>query len=253
MSSFFEGTTPLVVAHRGFADGVPENTLEAFEKAAALGADILETDVHGSLDAHAIVAHDPDLSRVASLPQAIATLTLDDIREVDLGGAKMPTLVEALEEFPHHRFSIDVKDDRAIEPTVRAIKAARAQERVMLASFSPSRLEAVSAQLPGAAIAGTAKQVGPAWLSHLVSRQSTVSRALAGVDALFIPPRAYGMTLLTPRFIEMVNKAGVSLGAWTINDESEMARYWSSGVRAIVTDRSDLALAVRARLASPTP
>ena len=253
MSRFFEGTTPLVVAHRGFADGVPENTLEAFERAVALGVDILETDVHGSRDAEAIIAHDPDLSRVASLPRKIADLSLDEIRQVDLGGATIPTLTEALKTFPHHRFSIDIKDDLAIEPTVKAIKAARAEDRVMLASFSPTRLDAVRRQLDGAAVAGTAQQVGPAWLSHLISLRTGVRRALDGIDALFIPPRAYGVSLLTPRFIEMVNDQGVSLGAWTINDEAEMARYWSRGVRAIVTDRSDLALAVRARLASPTP
>ena len=253
MSTFFEGTTPLVVAHRGFADGVPENTLEAFEKAVTMGVDILETDVHGSRDAEAIIAHDPDLTRVASLPHTISALSLKDIQKVDLGGARMPTLAQALNEFPHHRFSIDIKDDLAIEPTVKAIKAARAEDRVMLASFSPSRLHAVSSQLPGSVVAGTAMQVGPAWLSHLISLKTGVSRALVGIDALFIPPRAYGLPLLTSRFIEMVNDAGVSLGAWTINDEAEMARYWSSGVRAIVTDRSDVALAVRARLASPTP
>ncbi len=253
MSRFFDGTTPLVVAHRGFAHGVPENTLEAFAKAADLGVDILETDVHGSLDAEAIIAHDPDLSRVASLPQKIADLTRDEIRTVDLGGARMPTLTDALHEFPHHRFSIDIKDNRAMSPTVRAIKAARAEDRVMLASFSPARLRAVRSQLNGSVVAGTAQQVGPAWLSHLLSMGPGVRRALIGIDALFIPPRAYGVTLLTPRFIEMVNEAGVTLGAWTINDESEMAQLWSRGVRAIVTDRSDRALAVRARLASPTP
>ena len=164
----------------------------------------------------------------------------------------MPTLTEALAEFPHHRFSIDIKDDLAIMPTVAAIKAARAEDRVMLASFSPQRLEAARSQLPGAVVAGTARQVGPAWLSHLLSSTTGVHRALAGVDALFIPPRAYGMRLLTPKFIEMVNASGITLGAWTINNESEMAQLWSAGVRAVVTDRSDLALAVRARLASPT-
>jgi len=253
MSPFFEGTTPLVVAHRGFADGVPENTLDAFEKAVALGVDIVETDVHGSLDGEAIIAHDPDLSRVASLPQRVAELRLDQIRKINLGGASMPTLSEALHAFPHHRFSIDIKDVGAIEPTVKAIKAARAQGRVMLASFSPSRLLAVRRELGGSVVAGTAQQIGPAWLSHLLSFRSGVRRALEGIDALFIPPKAYGVSLLTPRFIEMVNAAGVTIGVWTINDEAQMATLWSQGVRAVITDRSDLALAVRARLASPTP
>jgi glycerophosphoryl diester phosphodiesterase len=251
MAKFFSGSTPLVVAHRGLALSAPENTLPAFEAAVVAGADILETDVHASADDVAMVAHDLDLRRVATRADVVRDLPAATLQSIDLGGATMPTLSEALHSFPHARFSIDIKHAAAITPTVEAIKDARAEDRVMVASFSEARRSQVVGALPGITTAGTARHVGPAFLAHLVSQPKAVNTALAGVDALFIPPKAYGVSLLTPRFIQMVNDAGVELGVWTINDEDQMAQYWQAGVRAIVTDRSDLALAVRARLDGP--
>lgn len=52
---------PLQIAHRGGAGLWPENTMEAFERAIAMGADGIELDVHLSRDGHLIVHHDESL------------------------------------------------------------------------------------------------------------------------------------------------------------------------------------------------
>ena len=49
---------PLVVAHRGASVGRRENTVEAFEEAAAQGADWVEMDVRLSADGVLVVHHD---------------------------------------------------------------------------------------------------------------------------------------------------------------------------------------------------
>ena len=46
-------------AHRGGAGLWPENTLEAFGRALALGVSTLELDVHLTADDDVVVAHDP--------------------------------------------------------------------------------------------------------------------------------------------------------------------------------------------------
>ncbi|MDX1436121.1 MAG: glycerophosphodiester phosphodiesterase family protein [Anaerolineales bacterium] len=38
--------TPEIVAHRGMPGEAPENTIPAFDRAIALGADAVEMDVH---------------------------------------------------------------------------------------------------------------------------------------------------------------------------------------------------------------
>ena len=67
-----DGQQPLVVAHRGASGYLPEETLEAYQKAIDLGADVVEPDLVSTKDGVLIARHDPNLAystNVASLPQ----------------------------------------------------------------------------------------------------------------------------------------------------------------------------------------
>ena len=48
----------IVIAHRGASWDEPENTLPAFERAIADGADYVELDVHAGPDGRLVVTHD---------------------------------------------------------------------------------------------------------------------------------------------------------------------------------------------------
>src|SRR4051794_30057455 len=52
---------PLVLGHRGASRDAPENTIEAFARAVAVGADGVELDVHRTADDVLVVHHDPEL------------------------------------------------------------------------------------------------------------------------------------------------------------------------------------------------
>ena len=248
MSDFFGGDGPLIAAHRGFPLNHPENTIPAFQAALDAGADLIETDVHGSRDGVAMIAHDPGLWRVAGRSGMVNRFPASELARVDLGGASMPTLIEALDAFPNTRFSVDVKDEAAIPGTIDAITRTKAYDRVMIASFSHRRRQAVLRGLPRMATTGTHRHVLAGF-----SGFAPLARILGEIDALFIPTTAYGVSLFSPSMVAAANTHDVALGAWTINDPEEMAQLWTSGARVIVTDRTDLAQQVRAELAaSPT-
>ena len=59
--SFYQGRI-LNFAHRGAREEAPENTLPAFERAGALGADGIELDVQLTADNQVVVFHDSTLS-----------------------------------------------------------------------------------------------------------------------------------------------------------------------------------------------
>ena len=83
----------LNIAHRGFHQAFPDNTLEAFEAAIALGVDGVELDVHETADREFIVFHDPRLKG-----SDIKKLSLTQIKEVKLRDTfDIPTLEQALE------------------------------------------------------------------------------------------------------------------------------------------------------------
>jgi hypothetical protein len=52
---FFAGRHPRVIGHRGSAGTAPENTMISFEFAAAIGVDVLETDIHMTKDKFVVV------------------------------------------------------------------------------------------------------------------------------------------------------------------------------------------------------
>jgi glycerophosphoryl diester phosphodiesterase len=77
---------PLLIAHRGGSGLAPENTLEAFRNGVDVwGADMVELDVHASLDGHCVVIHDPTVNRTTDGSGAVARMTLAELRELDAG------------------------------------------------------------------------------------------------------------------------------------------------------------------------
>src|SRR5262245_66190205 len=89
---------PLVLAHRGASARATENTLAAFARAAADGADGVELDVLCCKTGEVVVFHDDDLLRLAGRAERIDALPFAAVREVTLsGGVGIPTLEEAFE------------------------------------------------------------------------------------------------------------------------------------------------------------
>ncbi|MFC5501555.1 glycerophosphodiester phosphodiesterase family protein [Lysinimonas soli] len=236
-----------MLAHRGLAVGAPENTLLAFAKALGAGATHLETDVHASADGVAILSHDPDLTRLARRGVRIDQLTAAELGRVDLGeGQSYTTLAAALDTFPEARFNIDVKAAAAVAPTIKAIRDARAEGRVLIGSFSASRRLAVVRAVPGvstsvsargAVIATWAATVGMAWITR---------RVLRSVHAVQLPERILGASTTSRRVVAAFHSAEVEVHIWTVNDPATMRRLVAAGVDGIVTDRADIALEVLA-------
>ncbi len=236
---------PRVFAHRGLASEAPENTLLAFAKAIAIGVRYVETDVHCSADGVAVVAHDPDLARIAERAVRVDHLTMAELRRIDLGyGQGFCSLAEALDGFPETRFNIDVKARAAVNPTVEAILSARASNRVLVSSFDERRRRAALAQLPGVASSSSARRFVGALLGAKLGLGVAVRVALRGLVAVQVPERALGLAVTTERMIRRLHAAGVEVHVWTVNDPDRMRALLDLGVDGIVTDRADLALAV---------
>jgi glycerophosphoryl diester phosphodiesterase len=239
---YFDGQTPRVIAHRGFASGHAENTIGAFHAALDVGADLLETDVHLSKDGHVIVAHDPDLSRVAGLPGLVSDYTATELAGVDLGfGQGFPSLVEVLEAFPEAKFNIDVKVPEVVDPFIDVVTHLHVHDRILVASFDePSRAKAVS-KLPGVVSSATSGHVIEGRLRSWLGLSGATWTMPPEIRAVQVPLVHWGMALVTPSFLRMVHQKGLEVHVWTINDAKDMERLLEMGVDGIVTDRADIA------------
>ena len=76
-------TRPLVFAHRGGSALAPENTIPAFDRGLAEGADGLELDVHLSRDGLVVVHHDRLLDRTTNASGPLAERTAAELAALD--------------------------------------------------------------------------------------------------------------------------------------------------------------------------
>ena len=240
---------PLLYAHRGAASERPENTLPSFARALELGADALETDLHLTADGHVVASHDATLARMAGSPVTIRRATLAELQRCDVGwgfvdadggrpfagrGVRVPTLAELLDAFPGVTWNVDVKQraPAMVGPVLDLLRRKRAEERVLVASFSGATLRAVRA-------AGYPGRTGLA-LADTLRLYGTPAAALRAWplrgSAAQVPPRARALRLDTPGFVAKCHALGLRVDYWTINDPTEAERLLGLGADGIMTD-----------------
>ena len=254
---FFDPTRPHVFAHRGGCALGPENTLAAFDRGLAAGADGLELDVHLSADGIAVVHHDDTLDRCTGDRGPLAARTAAELARVDAGyrftrdGAfpfrqqsiGVPTLAEVLSRYPDAPIIIEMKvDTREMgEAVARDVRRAGAVDRVCAAGYGSQSAAAARAALPEMAASASHAEVRLAVYRSLAGWP--VRRAGYGVYQ--VPERAGLLRIVSRRFIRHAHAAGVRVQVWTVDEEADMRRLLDWGVDGLISNRPDLAVRVR--------
>ena len=74
---------PKLIAHRGFAVGIPQNSLPAFEAAGKLGFWAIETDVRKSADGVLMCCHDATVDSMFRGSGAVEAMTYDQLKRLE--------------------------------------------------------------------------------------------------------------------------------------------------------------------------
>ena len=257
-----EGRRPLVIAHRGGAGLWPENTLYAFERAAELGADVIELDVRRAADGALVVMHDATLERTTDGRGRVDSLSLAELRRLDAAhrwtpdggktyplrgrGVGVPTLGEVFERLPRARFNIEPKDESgaAVESLCALIGRHGAAERVVVGSFRQSVIDEFRRACPGVATAGGPSEAAEFLALYQAGLAASYSPRM---QALQLPEYAAGVRVLTRGFVEAAHGRNLEVHAWTINDAADMRRLLDAGVDGVMTDYPDRLLEVVGR------
>lgn len=260
---FLDLPGPWLVAHRGGSALAPENTLPAFEGAAALGADAIETDVRLTADGVVVVFHDEETSRLTGAPGTVEERTAAELSRLDAAfsfspdggrtfplrgtGVAIPGFAEALRRLPRMRFNVDAKSDDAAlaEALARAVREAGAEERVCVGSFSDEQAERLGALLPG--VCRFLPQ-GAATCHVLAAKSGTDGAGCpGGYDLADLPHRMAGLTVVDAGLVAYFHAKGIPVHVWTVDEEEEMRALLALGVDGIVTDRPDVLARVLGR------
>lgn len=254
---------PLVIAHQG-GDGLwPSNTLFAFERAAELGVDVLEMDIHMTKDGTLVVSHDETVDRLTDSKGFIKEKTLAEVQSFDAAydwsplddgaefpyrgqGITIPTLASVFERFPDYRMNIEIKqaEPSIAQPFCDLIRKHGMEDKVLVASFKNEALAEFRETCPEVATSGSRGQIKPFIYMHLAFLGRLYPPNFSAVQ---LPIEDSGITLLTSRFVKVAHARGLWVDAWTIDNPAEMKMLIGIGVDGIITDRPDVLMEVLRR------
>jgi glycerophosphoryl diester phosphodiesterase len=229
--------TPVILGHRGASAHAPENSLAAFERAMADGADGVELDVRLCKTGEVVVFHDEDLRRLAGQSERIATLAWSDLRERTLAsGARVPLLTDVLAVLGSARLinvemkldrAPDLDGDRLVTEVKRVLERAGADvaTKVVVSSFSAAAVRAFRRVCPQIAI-GYLFEEGLFW--NL--RANRTARALR-VTA--VHPR-HG--LCDASRVAAWHARGYRVNVWTVDDPDRVRALAAMGVDSIIAN-----------------
>lgn len=216
-----------VIAHRGASFAETENTLPAFERAIADGADFVEFDVQMSVDGEPVVFHDADLDRLTPLAGPLRRRRAAELREVGV-----PTLDDVI-DLVRGRIGVmaELKNAhlyRAL-PFVERIVTKLSSDHVLISFQQRALLEA--------------RRLAPELrlVQHVGSR---VSIRAAGRYAWGV---GFWDDAVTPRGLSRAHALGLVTTVFTVNETARMQELAALGVDGLFTDRPDRLRAVLRR------
>jgi glycerophosphoryl diester phosphodiesterase len=241
---------PLIIGHRGASAIETENTVGAFARARADGADGVELDVMTCATGELVVFHDDDLSRLAGRPELIAETPFSVLRAATLAsGARIPTLDEVFEACgPDMLVNVELKipsrGRTALAPladaAAAAVERAGAERRVLVSSFHPWAVRAWMRRLPAV----------PAGLLFEREAPLPLRRAWA---APWLRPYALNpeFVLCSAARVASWHRRGYMVNVWTVDDPAKLAACRRMGVDGIITNDPARARAALQREAGP--
>ena len=239
---------PLVFAHRGGADALPEHTLGAYLRALEDGADGLECDVRMTRDGHLVCVHDRRLVRTSNGRGRVSTKTLAELDALDFGSwhhtaaeQRLLTLERLLDAVLDHgrpmRLLIETKHPTRYGPEVERCLVELLRQRgldrpgpddpvrVTVMSFSALALRRIRLLAPHVPTVFLFEILHP-----LVRRgKLPFGTGIAGPGVELLRTR--------PGLVAALRAAGHEVFVWTVNHEADVDLVLGLDVDGVISDR----------------
>jgi len=247
---FFNKKYPVnVIAHRGYSDAAPENTLSAARKAVQIGANMVEMDVGLTSDGEIVLMHDDDVKRTTNGEGLVENMSLAELKKLDAGswfnpafrGEQVPTLDEILEyakgkislNIEIKSYSVEKRSQFGIEKKiVDALEKYGMTEYVIISSFNEKallRIKQINPRIPTALLI-----VSDGLFSSQVKKAAKVK-----ADAI----NEYSKFLRNGE-IKRSQSYGLQVNTYTVDEPAKIASLIEHGINGIITNRPDLVLRI---------
>lgn len=232
-----DATQVTIVAHRGLAAGVPENTLAALGKSVERGVPVIELDVRETADGQLVILHDETLDRTTSCSGSLAATYHAQLRSCDAGGGqRVPSLADALDFIRDKpaRLLLDIKQGTSLGRVIRQVRANGAAPKLIFGLRRARDVSRVRRELPGSSI-----------LAFITDARDAPTFAAAGADIIRLwsdwveadPGHIRRTRALGPEVWVMV---GRRLPSQEREWRALHARMIEAGAQGLITDRPEL-------------
>ncbi len=234
----------LKIAHRGASGYEPENTLKAFRKAIALGANMIECDVHLTKDGQVVVIHDETVDRTTKGKGKVADKTLAELQKLKIAKTeKIPTLEGVLNLVQHFcKINVEIKDPQATEKVVELVTKKKILMDLLVSSSNVEIIEKVNQLNPNIQ---TGLIVEKKWTRTLLNmgglipifalKQVTAAKA-QNVRATVI---CLDKELASEEMITFFHQQRLQVYVWTVDEEEEIRKIKKLGVEGIISNYPD--------------
>ena len=220
------------IAHRGYVAKGVENSIEALEGAAEVGADYVEFDIILTKDNKFVVMHDYNLKRLAGLNKRVQDMNFDEVVGLTIKQGDYTSKIPSLEEFVNKAKELNMKlvielKPHGAEPSnyidilIGEIKRLKL-ENYKFMSLNSKVMEELETKVPNL-------ETG-----YVIPLQfGNFHRS--NVDFFVIEDFSY-----RDRLVEQARKENKQVFVWTINDPALITKYLQSPADAIITDEPEL-------------
>ncbi len=226
------------IAHRGASAYAPENSLEAFVKAAEMESDLVEVDIRVTADGVPVISHDPSLKRVFGVEGVVADRTFDELLALTPPGTSPIPTFDAVAKLCAELglgLYLDIKEfsfDLAGR-MIASLKRYGLLDQCIAGSFSldtVADLKLIEPRLMTSILFG-AVNLDPVGLAQAIHADY--------VHPCWERRAPQPHTLLTPEWIARVHGAGLGIVCWHEERPEEIAALRALGVEAICSDTPD--------------
>jgi glycerophosphoryl diester phosphodiesterase len=248
--------SPLIIGHRGASALAPENTLAAFARAFADGADGIEFDVRLARDGVPVVIHDATLARTANTKTAVAEMTSAELGRANVGSwfnrshprlaraeyaqQTVPTLEQVFAILKRSRRDsvayLELKIDKGeaytdlVNSVAELIFHHALQRRIVVVSFNLKALALIK-ELNSPIRTGALFEPrrNPA---RIVRKHPMITAALdCGADEILLHH-----TIATRRLDNLAAESNLLPVVWTVDDPKWIVRAKTRGIHALITN-----------------
>ncbi len=231
-----------MVAHRGYTDTVPENSLKSIGTAGEFGYWGCEIDIRETSDGHFVLMHDATIDRTTDWTGTLSTMTLAEVQKVTLTQSiysdnslanftlGIPTLEEALRKMLQYNLHpvIEIKSLQGNDSIPRLLEEIEATLGTdcdfTIIDFDLTRCKLVRINN---ALCGI----------HYLSSSVLTNEVCDEIRALdMVASVSYSKLTGETDFEVYAKSIGLPIATWTVNDGTKVPHMKEWGIYSITTD-----------------